>query len=168
MNRLEESIAAHRGLAALDPDNFVLVNMTAVLLSFARRPDEALHMSRLVRERFPQQPLAKLTHARPVFAYSGRTAQWREAFEGAAATLTRDQRLLESFDLLRYERRERELLDLLNKERQTAVSAGTFNSLPLCCVGTRPVAQYRGWTALLVGDKATAAQEGRQVLAFVA
>jgi hypothetical protein len=76
--------------------------------------------------------------------------------------------LLESFDLLRYEGRERELLDLLKNERRAVVSAGTFNRLPLCCVGTRPVAEYRGWAALLVGDKATAAQEGKQMLAFVA
>ena len=163
VNRLEESIAAHRGLAALDPDNFVLENMTAVLLSFARRPDEALQMSRLVRERFPREPFAQLTHARLVFAYSGRTSPWREAFERAAANLTPDQQLLESFDLLRYERRERELLGLLKNERRAVVSAGTFNSLPLCCVGTRPVADYRGWAALLVGDNATAAQAGKQV-----
>jgi DNA-binding winged helix-turn-helix (wHTH) protein len=168
VNRLEDAITAHRALAALDPDNFVLVNMTAVLLSFARRPDEALQIIRLVRERFPQQPLAELTHARLVFAYSGATSEWRQAFERAAVRLTPDQRLQESFDLLRYERRERELLDRLKGERRTVVSAGTFNSLPLCCVGTRPVAEYRGWAALLTGDKATAAQEGQQMLAFVA
>jgi DNA-binding winged helix-turn-helix (wHTH) protein len=168
VNRLEDAIAAHRALVALDPDNFVLVNMTAVLLSLARRPDEALQISRLVRERFPQQPLAELTHARLVFAYSGATSEWRQAFEKAAARLTPDQRLLESFDLLRYELRERELLDRLKGERRAVVSAGTFNALPLCCVGTRPVAEYRGWAALLAGDKATAAQEGQQVLAFAA
>ena len=82
-----------------------------------------------------------------VFAYSGATSEWRQAFERAAARLTPDQRLLESFDLFRYERRERELLDRLKGERRAVVSAGTFNSLPLCCVGTRPVAEYRGWAA---------------------
>ena len=103
-----------------------------------------------------------------VFAYFGATSEWRQAFERAAARLTPDQRLLESFDLFRYERRERELLDRLKGERRAVVSAGTFNGLPSCCVGTRPVAEYRGWAALLAGDKATAAQEGQQVLAFTA
>ena len=168
MNRLDDAIAAHRSMAALDPDNFVLVNMTASLLSLARRPDEALRMSRLVLERFPQQAGAAVAHGRTVFAYSGTTGAWRAALDRVAAALRPDQRLQETFDLLRYERRERELLARLPGEADAVVGAGTFNGLTLCCVGKRPVAHYRGWAAILLADVGRAADEGRHVLAFVA
>lgn len=168
MNRLDDAIAAHRSMAALDPDNFVLVDMTASLLSLARRPDEALRMSRLVLDRFPRQATGALAHGRSVFAYSGATSEWRAALDGAAAGLRPDQRLQETFDLLRYERRERELLARLPADADAVVGAGTFNGLTLCCVGNRPVAHYRGWAAILAGDAPRAAQEGREVLAFAA
>ena len=59
---------------------------------------------------------------------------------------------MEQFDLLRYQGRFAELRNVLEAERDQTIGAGTFNSLTLCCVGKRPLAEYRGWTALLVND----------------
>lgn len=167
-DRLDEAIAAHRSLAALDPGNFVLVNFMAILLSLAHQPDEALRISELVVERFAGNADAKLTRSRIVFAHSGRTNDWREVYENELPSLSLDRRVLEQFDLLRYERRFDELQNALQMADVEAVSAGTFNSLTLCCVGTRPLAEYRGWTALLQGDGAAAGAEGRAILEFVA
>jgi TolB-like protein len=166
-DRLDDAIAAHRSLAALDPGNFVLVNSMAVLLSLAHRPADALRVSNLVVERFPDNNLGHLTRGRLEFAYTGRTASWRAAYEAARPTMTVDQRAMEDFDLLRYENRFEELRRLLDADA-TAVSAGIFNSLTLCCVGARPLAEYRGWAALLANDADAALRHGREVLDYAA
>jgi hypothetical protein len=166
-DRLDDAIAAHRSLAALDPGNFVLVNSMAVLLSLAHRPADALRVSNLVVERFPDNNLGHLTRGRLEFAYTGRTASWRAAYEAARPTMTVDQRAMEDFDLLRYENRFEELRRLLDADA-TAVSAGIFNSLTLCCVGARPLAEYRGWAALLANDTDAALRHGREVLDYAA
>ncbi len=166
MGRLDEAIASHRSLAALDPGNFVLVNSTAVLLSLAHRPGEAQLISDLVLDRFPENAVAQLTHARLLFAYTGRTDRWRAAYEKTLPTLAVDRRIMEQFDLLRYQGRFAELRHALEAERDQTIGAGTFNSLTLCCVGKRPLAEYRGWTALLMNDVEAARQEGREVLGY--
>jgi hypothetical protein len=81
--------------------------------------------------------------------------------------MTVDQRAMEDFDLLRYENRFEELRRLLDADA-TAVSAGIFNSLTLCCVGARPLAEYRGWAALLANDADAALRHGREVLDYAA
>jgi TolB-like protein/DNA-binding winged helix-turn-helix (wHTH) protein len=167
MGRFDEAIASHRSLAALDPGNFVLVNEMAVLLSLAHRSGEAKLVSDLVVDRFPENAIAHLTQARLIFAYTGRTNRWRAAYEKTLPTLNVDRRIMEQFDLLRYEARFADLRKVLDAERDETIGAGTFNSLTLCCVGQRPLAEYRGWTALLMNDAEAAAQEGRQVLRYV-
>jgi TolB-like protein/DNA-binding winged helix-turn-helix (wHTH) protein len=166
MGRLDEAIASHRALAALDPGNFVLVNSMAVLLSLAHRPGEAKLVSDLVLEGFPENAVAQLTHARLMFAYTGRTDRWRAAYEKTLPTLNVDRRTMEQFDLLRYQGRFAELRSVLEAERDQTIGAGTFNSLTLCCVGKRPLAEYRGWTALLMNDVEAARREGREVLGY--
>jgi tetratricopeptide (TPR) repeat protein len=166
MGRLDEAIASHRSLAALDPGNFVLVNSMAVLLSLAHRPGEAQLVSDLVLDRFSENAVAQLTHARLIFAYTGRTDRWRAAYEKTLSTLNVDRRIMEQFDLLRYQGRFAELRNVLEAERDQTIGAGTFNSLTLCCVGKRPLAEYRGWTALLMHDVEGAGREGREVLGY--
>jgi TolB-like protein/DNA-binding winged helix-turn-helix (wHTH) protein len=166
MGRMDEAISSHRSLAALDPGNFVLVNSMAVLLSLAHRPGEAKLVSDLVLDRFPENAVAHLTHARLIFAYTGRTERWRAAYEKTLPTLNVDRRIMEQFDLLRYQGRFAELRNLLEAERDQTIGAGTFNGLTLCCVGKRPLAEYRGWTALLMNDVAAAGREGREVLGY--
>jgi tetratricopeptide (TPR) repeat protein len=166
MGRLDEAIASHRALAALDPGNFVLVNEMGVLLSLAHRPGEAKLVSDLVLDRFSENAVASLTHARLIFAYTGRTDRWRAAYEKALPALNVDRRSMEQFDLLRYQGRFAELRNVLEAERDQTIGAGTFNSLTLCCVGKRPLAEYRGWTALLMNDVEAAGREGREVLAY--
>ena len=110
-------------------------------------------------------PSHHLTHARLIFAYTGRTDRWRAAYEKTLPTLNVDRRIMEQFDLLRYQGRFAELRNVLEAERDQTIGAGTFNSLTLCCVGKRPLAEYRGWTALLMNDVEAAGREGREVLA---
>ena len=166
LGRLDEAIASHRSLATLDPGNFVLVNGMAVLLSLAHRPGEAKLVSDLVLDRFPGNPIAHLTDARLIFAYTGRTDRWRAAYEKTLPTLNVDRRIMEQFDMLRYQGRFAELRDVLEAEREQTIGAGIFNSLTLCCVGKRPLAEYRGWTALLMNDVEAARREGREVIGY--
>ena len=168
MDRLDDAIVSHQSLAALDPGNFVLVNNMAVLLSLARRSTEAMLVSNLVVDRFPGNAVAELTQARLVFAQTGRTDRWRSAYEKRSRAMNGDRRVMEGFDLLRYERRFAELRNVLQAESAETVSAGTFNSLTLCCVGNRPTAEYRGWAALLSNDPEGAKREGRKVLSHAA
>jgi hypothetical protein len=74
---------------------------------------------------------------------------------------------------MRFERRYPELKSTLesatsDSTRVLAGGGGLVGYPSFLAVGDRPIAEYRGWTNLLLGDHATAAEDGRAVLDFVA
>jgi hypothetical protein len=77
-----------------------------------------------------------------------------------------------SYELLRFEHRYAELSRLLQLVPATPVPYGEVSNeyelYDVGEIGTVPAGvQYRGWTALLMGDRAAAAREGQGLLRFV-
>ena len=72
------------------------------------------------------------------------------------------------FFVLRLERRYAELRALVDGVAEPYVRAvAGLGATVFFGVGQRPAAQYRGWAALLQGDRASAATHGQAVLDFV-
>ena len=158
-------------MLALDPSNPVVLWLAGTDDSWLRRPEEALRIADLSEKLDPHY--GQVLRSYVVFAYSGDTTGLRAAHEFFAGQYggcpTYDPfGVRATFDLLRYEHRYRELDACLQKLRVDSMRASSGWSTILDSVGDMPTAEYRGWVALLLGDRSRAEREGRNVLQFVA
>ncbi len=165
LRRVDEAVGLNERLMALDPGNPFIRSSVASSLLNARRTAEALQFV----SRFPDDASMRFVRALLIFADTGRTDEWRAALDQANETIGPVTMLDQNFALLTFEHRYAELQRLLDGVSATStrvisgVGSGYFFG-----VGQRPIAEYRGWTALLLKDSSTAATQGRAVLEFVA
>jgi TolB-like protein len=169
MRRVAEATGLVERLMALDPANPFIIGGLGSGLAYARRPADAIRILDRGLEMFPDNPALSSARAQVIFAYTGRSDEWRDLLERGALEATREALLDQQFTLLRIERRYVELQRLLDEVSETRmrVIAGTAAS-GLFGAGDRPTAEYRGWTALLLDDAQAAGKHGRTVLEFVA
>jgi hypothetical protein len=109
-----------------------------------------------------------------VFTVTGDTSKWRAAYAACrcapdlAAGIVDPDFIEYHFELQRFEHRYEEFLSLLDHVVPASLPATGDLYSNFGPVGEQPVAVYRGWTHLLLGDRAAAAKDGRVVLDFLA
>jgi len=157
---------------SLDPASPLILQFAWLHLQLARRPAEALRVADLARG--PMPILAPFLRALTVFYASGDISQWRAAIDAChcapdpTAPIADWDVIVDHFDLLRFEHRYLEFLKLLDHVAPASLPITNSVYFIFGTVGEEPVAVYRGWTHLLLGDRAAAAKDGRVVLDFVA
>jgi hypothetical protein len=95
-----------------------------------------------------------------VFAFTGQTPPWRAGADRELAAVDPGYRLSVEFELMRFEHRYADLRQLLSGVTLEFIRVGCTPSIS----GLAPMALYRGWNDLLLGDRAAAAAEGRVVV----
>ena len=168
MRRIDEAGRLNQRLMALDPGNPFIIGHVAATLALSRRPAEGLRMLERGLELFPDNPSLLLSRGQLVFIFTGRLDEWRTALDRADLETIPAALIEQCFSLLRLEHRYVELQELLDEfpEPTMRIIAGQA-ATALFGVGDRPIAEYRGWTALLVDDAEAAARHRRAVLDFV-
>jgi TolB-like protein/DNA-binding winged helix-turn-helix (wHTH) protein len=172
MGRVDEAVRTQQHMVELDPANPRVIFSAAGNLTIMRRPPEALRVIQLLQAQFPD--VCSAYRGLTLFAFTGRTQELRQTFDRQQSGQTLAQiaanpvAVSNSFEVLRYERRYRELDQLLQ-----LIPPGPFNYAPSYLefyeihTDDVPAALYRGWSALLLGDEARAEREGQSLLAFV-
>jgi tetratricopeptide (TPR) repeat protein len=171
-SRIEEALSAHRRMVTIDPGSPINLFFAALDLTLARQPAEASRIAELAR---PQVPAGSdYFRALIALAYQGSTREMRayqDRYETAdpAALLRAPRRLEDQFTLLRFEGRFEELKSRLDRLHFETVRFPSAGYQIIDAVGLQwPIAEYRGWTDLLRGDRTAAQSDGRKVLEFVA
>ena len=166
MGRLEEAVRINTRLAELDPGNPFLLTFSALCLHVNGDSAAALRVLARGLEFSPRSPVLSLQRAQIIFAAAGRTDVWRDALAIHGPELDEVTRLDQQFALLRLEGRYDEIRTLPGDSTQNSVRVHPGIS-PFLGVGQRPVAEYRGWTELLLGNAGNAARAGAAVLEHV-
>jgi TolB-like protein/DNA-binding winged helix-turn-helix (wHTH) protein len=172
MGRVDEALRTQQHMLELDPGNRGVISEAAENLTLLRRPAEVLRVIQLLQPQWPDVYL--WNRGRTLFAFTGRTQELRQGvdrwIEGKtpAQIAAHSFSLSDSFEVLRYEHRYRELDQLVQ-----LIPAGPVNYFPSSLeyfeghTDDVPAALYRGWSALLLGDEARAEREGRSLLTFM-
>ena len=169
IRRGDEAEQINERLLQLDPGNPFILRAAAAGLLGVRKTRDALRVVDRGLQLYPDDVALRFARALVVFAYSGRTEDWRAVLDRYHQTTPVTALLDQHFNLLRIECRFAELSRLLDgvSEISVRIIAGQGSS-SFFGLGQRPMAQYRGWTALLLGNTEEAAKHGRAVLEFVA
>jgi TolB-like protein/tetratricopeptide (TPR) repeat protein len=153
LGRCTEAIELHQRVLTLDQRNLLLIRELVDNLKWCRQPAEALRTLDFGIEQFPDALALREWRADLVFAYTGSTD---------ALNLLPSLGIDAEFHRLRWTHRYSELQQLLVRTG-AAVPPG-----PGSTAGELPTARYRGWVHLLLGDRTAAAQDGRNILDFIA
>ena len=153
IRRGDEAEQINERLLHLDPGNPFILRAAAAGLLGVRKTEEALRVLNRGLQQYPDDVALRFARALVVFAYSGRTEDWRAVLDRYHQTTPVAALLDQHFNLLRMEHRFAELNRLLDgvSEISVRIIAGQGSS-SFFGLGQRPMAQYRGWTALLLGN----------------
>jgi hypothetical protein len=158
--------ATQQRMLALDPADPLVIYFAAYHFARARQPLDALKVIEYARTVFP--PLYAAGRGYILLDFAGRTEELRTFLERYAPAddpgLLSDS-LVDYFLLLRFEHRYTQLRAQIDRER--AASKRYLTGIEFGPVGQTPTAFFRGWTDLLLGDRAGASKDGRAVLRFV-
>ncbi len=165
--RFDDSLALVERWARLDPASILILQLYASELALVRKPKEALRIYDLVNARSDSDFYAAV-RARTLFAYTGKIKDLRAAIDRQGSIVAPDVKITREFDALRFERRYEDLKRLLGETSLDASSLGWNLYLFFLGAGLQPVAEMRGWTALLLGDAQSAAAEARALTSFIA
>ncbi len=163
VGRFEEGLATYRQAAALDPANASIFSVWERELWGLRRPAEALRVVQSYNEHGP----GRLRIGDLEFAFTGNTVRLRRELTAPDAAIADDIRLLALFDLLRYEGRFAELIEVVTQTALDTVRLGGFRDYGAPGTGGKPIAELRGWAYLFNGDVSAAASEAQHMLAFI-
>jgi TolB-like protein/DNA-binding winged helix-turn-helix (wHTH) protein len=172
LSRADDAVQTSERSLSLDPASPLILNFAWLHLQLARRPAEALRVANLASGPMPND--APFMRAFIVFYTTGDTSKWHAALDAChcapdpAAPINYWWLLVKNFDLLRVEHRYAELLSVLDHVTPASLPITNDVYYNFGSVGEEPVAVYRGWTHLLLGNRAAAAKDGRAVLDFVA
>jgi TolB-like protein/DNA-binding winged helix-turn-helix (wHTH) protein len=166
-SRVDELDATLQRMLVLDPADPLVIQFAAYHFWRARQPREALQVVEYARKSFPA--LYDRWRGRIMLDFGGQTQELRTYFARhvpIADPAQLDGSFGDYVGLLMFEHRYAELKTLL--DRAPAASAPYyFGGVEFGPVGNTPTALFRGWTDMLRGDRAGAAQDGRAVLQFV-
>jgi len=165
-SRIEELNATIQRMLALDPGDPMVAHMAAYHLYRAQQPVDALRAAEYLRSAYPEWYDAMRSYF--LLDFSGRTAAlhaYLDRYAPIDGPVWNGLSMIEYFALLRYEHRYADLRALLN--RVPIASGLYFFGVDYGPVGPTPTAVLRGWTNLLLADRAAAARDGHGVLQFV-
>lgn len=160
--RPEDGLRVYAQVAELDPLNRGIFNSWFIELWGMRRPAEALR----VIESFNRRGVGRIDYGDLEFAFTGRVERLRRDVESMDAAADPDARLAATFDLLRFEQRFDELRALVAGATATTLRQRGFREQQAAGIGDKPVAELRGWSALLGGDRDAAAAAGKTLLEY--
>ncbi|HTT02032.1 MAG TPA: hypothetical protein VMG11_08060, partial [Steroidobacteraceae bacterium] len=163
--RLEEAIQLTERARTLDPKHLGVTAELIGALGRSRRPAEALRAVDFAIEEVPGGTSFKSTRAAIVWGYTGSASAERELagqrFPPEITAASNIGAVYAQQSVLRMQHRYRDMLDVLGRAHTNLVRA-RFS------LGEYPLAELRGWVHLLLGDRIGAAQDGRELLDFVA
>jgi tetratricopeptide (TPR) repeat protein len=167
--RIEEALRTHQHMLELDPADPLVIIFTADHFTLLRRPTDVLRVAQLIETQYPD--LYRWYRCRTLLDFAGRTQDYREAIEKwrtgrTPAQWAASSGMRDSFDVLRFEHRYRELDQLVQ-----LVPPGTFLTEYIeeydRSLGKAPAGQeMAGWTALLLDDADRAVRAGRSLLDY--
>lgn len=168
VGRVEEALRLGDRLIALDPANPFLLSSIAAQRSMARQPQEALRIIDLALSRTPNFPILQSMRAGIIASEQGSGGLLLVAPTGRNSGDPSAQ-LEVQFSSLRVQGRFDELQTVVDgvSAQSVRVVTGGLTGISFG-VGSRPVAEYRGWVAMLRGRPEQAKREGRAMLDFVA
>jgi hypothetical protein len=161
VGKCDEGIRVYERVLPLDPRNAFTIGRFAEALTACHRPVEALRLLNSVGQQLPDITSFPGWRAYVIFAFTGNLDGLNTLAAGSGPNIEWGPADWE-FDRLRWTHRYPELLQQLAR-----VGAPTLPA-PDIGEGEQPIARYRGWTHLLLGDRAAAAHDGAAVLDFVA
>jgi TolB-like protein/tetratricopeptide (TPR) repeat protein len=152
---------------AIDPRNPVAVRVYAAHLLAAHRPLDAVRALDLGLEASPGDTSLEGFRRLAVFSASGRIAPLPESSGARGALFAPNARLegeplAQAFEVARWSGEIGEFAKRLGAISTREVRASAPG------VGLEPVAGYRGWARLLLGDRGAAAADGRELLDYLA
>jgi TolB-like protein/DNA-binding winged helix-turn-helix (wHTH) protein len=160
--RPEDGLRVYSQVAELDPLNRGIFNSWAIELWGMREPAEALR----VIEAFNRRGVGHIDYGDLEFAFTGRVDRLRRDVESMGAGADPDARLAATFDLLRFEQRFDDLRALVASASVTTLRQRGFREQQAAGISDKPVAELRGWSALLSGDRAAAEADGKTLLDY--
>jgi len=172
VGRFEDGLALSARLAALDPGSPYLLSIRAFALAQARRPNDVIATADLVLARAPDNQVAQSGRVNVIFAYTGNRAPLDEyvgRFMAAPPSSAVDPGIAIDglSNWLRLAGRFQDIRQRIDQAAGESIRpSATLSTAPLG-LGRVPLADYRGWADLLLGDKAAAASDGQKVLDFV-
>lgn len=165
-SRIDELNATVQRMLSLDPADPLTIDFAAYNYFYSRQPSNALRALSYARDAFPS--LYARWRGYVFLDYAGRTGELRsfvEQYEPATDAQRITDSLPDYFLLLRYEHRYAELRTHI--DRVPLAASNFLNGVNFGPIGPTPTALFRGWSDLLLGDRAAAAEDGRLVLQFV-
>ena len=161
-DRPEEGLRIYAQVAELDPLNRGIFSSWAVELWSMHRPAEALRAI----ESFNRRGAGRIDYGDLEFAFTGRVDRLRRDVEDIDASADPDARLAATFDLLRFERRFDDLRTLVLGASVRTLRQRGFREQQAAGISDRPVAELRGWSALLSGDRTGLEVDGEALLEY--
>lgn len=159
-----EALREVERVLAIDPRSPVAALVYAAHLLAAHRPVDALHALDLGLAASPRDPSLAGFRAFALFGATGVLEPPPGLPEDAAADVhvfIENAPLARAFDLARWTGR---IGDFAQGLRRTSLE---YAPADVPGAGQAPVALYRGWANLLLGDRASAEAEGRSILRFL-
>jgi tetratricopeptide (TPR) repeat protein len=169
MGRPAEALALFERADVLDPANPFIIAIGAFGMSTLQRVTKAIAVIDRGIALYPERGYLKLVRAQIVFVNTGQDAELRRELDLATRQLPLPGLLDLNFRVLLNVRAYDDLQRLLDAipDREVRVVPGPGGGGMFLGVGQRPIAQFRGWLALLRGETAAAARHGIEVLEFV-
>jgi TolB-like protein len=175
LGRLEEGLKLTERLAALDPGNPYLLVIRGFFLGQARRPADAIRLADVVLARTPDYIAARSGRAETVFAFAGDRTKQDELLNAYMSSPALLQGVADNGIILgalvtwlRLADRFEDIQQLIDKSQVESVRQNSIlDSVAPIGLGRHPVAEFRGWADLLLGDREAAAKDGQAVLDFV-
>jgi TolB-like protein/DNA-binding winged helix-turn-helix (wHTH) protein len=161
--RFDELNGTIQRMLTLDPADLLVIVFAAYNLRRAQQPADSLQVLEFARAPFPRVYEHERAHV--LLEFAGRTQEFRTALEQSTHAHEPGEWLPDFSLLLRFEHRYAELRALI--DRVPVASGVYYSGVDFGPVGQTPTALFRGWTNLLMGDRASASKDGRAVLRFV-
>jgi len=171
-NDFRASIESTERIIELDPGNPGLAVQHWFQLVTARRPAEAMQALAAGEALLPGSGLWGALRANMIFSFTGNLEPLKpftdaKSVLNASAEFDPDDSLRITFERLILRGDYREARDLLDAFGRESVRVTLINYFRLPGIGRMPTADFRGWADLLLGDRNSAVEDGRRVLAFI-
>jgi TolB-like protein len=163
--RLDEAIQCAERARTLDPKNQTTAGELVRALWFARRPAEAIRALDFALNEVPGAGFLRPFRAEIVWGYTGSASALRELanvrFPGEITATSDIWTATAQLSYLRLQHRYQDMMDVLSRVHTKVIRA-------YFAEGEYPLAELRGWVHLLLGDRIGAAQDGHELLDFLA
>jgi hypothetical protein len=170
---IRERITALSKVLELDPGNLDLAAQLWFALVGVRKPVEAVRVLDEAKARTPQAaPFADTLRAVTVFSFTGNLEllapySKREIVFDNDAQSDPDDALRIVFERMILRGQFSAARDLLDEFGRDSIRGPLIGPFYNGGIGRQPIADFRGWADLLLGDLDAAREDGRKLLAFV-